>query len=103
MGGVRFTAFSPLPFPLISRVALIAPFWFDLDSTRGGSISYRQSNDSQLLQRMSSLVQAVNDRELVDFHPTRLFIATWYQVPRLGGSLEVCIILLFHHNDDTLY
>ena len=91
LGGAQFTDFFPRSFPLSSRVAIIAPFWFDFDSTKGGDISYRQTTDSQLLQRVSSLVQGVYDEELVDFHPTQLFIATWYQVAPFFGSPKVYI------------
>ena len=94
LGGEPFTSVSQDFFPLSSRDAIIAPFWFDLDSTRGGSISYRQSSDTELLQRMSSLVQGVNDGELVDFHPTQLFIATWYQVASQGSLPEVCLVTI---------
>ena len=71
-------------------ISLIAPFWIDLNPSNGGNISYRKTSDSELLQRVSSLVQLVNSGNLASFVPTQLFIATWYQVPRYGSPSEVC-------------
>ena len=84
-GDTPFVDFSPRPFPIISP-PLIAPFWYDLDPSAGGSISYRVSNDSELLSSFNSLWEQLNVGDLTNFIPTNLFIATWYQVPVFGSD-----------------
>ena len=83
LGNITFTDYLARPFP-INSAPVIAPFWADINPSAGGRISYRQSNDSALLQLASSLAMGLNDGYLTDFVPTNLFIATWDQVPPFG-------------------
>ena len=86
-----FTEYRPRVFPFISP-PLIAPFWRDLNPSRGGSISYRQTNDSLELQRVHGLLSSLDVGDLVGFFPIQLFVVTWNQVPpfQTGGSVGVC-------------
>lgn len=102
---VGFTGHQPRNFPFHSP-PLIAPFWYDLDPSAGGNISYRQTNDSTLLQDVHSLLLELNVEDLMDFYPTHLFIATWYQVPafmappwvmnlyRYVKSFQICLFFI---------
>ena len=68
----------PLTFPLI------APFWTDIDTLKGGQIYYRESSSS------SDLTQAQIDISKVyfsTFNPTRLYITTWYLVAPYSGPI----------------
>ena len=85
LGENGFTDFDSRSFP-ISSPPLIAPFWFDLDPSTGGSISYRVSNDSGLLSNFSSLWEQLNVGDLTGFVPTYVFIATWDRVPVFGTT-----------------
>jgi len=76
----RFFDFIPRPFPLPYPRPLIAPYWADFDSRLGGTISYRQTSHSTLLQRVRGQIQEFFP-SAGDFIPTDLFIATWDQVP----------------------
>jgi len=74
-----FTSFIPRPFPS-AFPPLIAPYWADFNSVRGGTISYRQTSNSTLLQRVRGQIQEFFP-STGNFIPTDLFIATWDQVP----------------------
>ena len=76
---------APVPFPLNDRRRIIAPFWGDVNTNNGGTISYRQSTDSVLLQRATDDVR----RAFLDhttFRATWIFIATWDRVAFHGAS-----------------
>jgi len=90
-----FTSFTPRPFPL-AFLPLIALYWTDFDSRRGGTISYRQTSNSTLLQRVRSQIQE-SFPSAGNFTPTDLFIATWDQVPGFSfPSLVGIQVVLFH-------
>lgn len=102
LGSVGFTDYVTRAFPF-SSPPLIAPFWRDFDPSVGGSISYRQTNDSTLLQAVHSLILYSSLEQLLDFFPSHLFIATWYQVPPYGqteGEVKINIqifTLILHY------
>ena len=77
--------FTPHPFPLGDGRRLISPFWGDVDTRNGGSVSYRESTDTLLLQKATGDVQ----RAFIDQHKftaTWIFIATWDRVAFYGAS-----------------
>ena len=84
-GGEHFLFFRPAPFPSIST-PLVAPFWHDFNPARGGSISYRQTNDSNQLLLVHRLLVG---QTFADFYPVLLFVTTWYQVPQYNGVVNV--------------
>ena len=70
----------------------IAPFSGDADITAGGSVLYRYTTDAALLQHVSDIINAsfVSLGEGPIIHS--LFIATWHQVPAVGGATNlVCM------------
>ena len=85
VGGEKFLFYRPSRFPLVSP-PLIAPFWTDFNPSAGGNIYYRQTNDSDLLQAVESVVQDSDNEDLNSFSPTHLFIATWDEVPPFGQN-----------------
>jgi len=70
---------NPRQFPL-AFPPLIAPYWAHFDSPVGGTISYRQTSNSSLLQRVRGQIQE-SFPSAGNFIPTDLFNATWDQVP----------------------
>ena len=74
----QFLDFTPDPLPFSSS-PLILLFWADTDIRRGGSIHYRETNDTDLL---SSALQLLPLEQRSRFRPTSAFIATWNQVPQ---------------------
>ena len=88
VGGEEFLYFQQARFPLDSRwPPLIAPFWTDFNPSAGGNIYYRQTNDSDLLQAVESVVQDSDNEDLNSFSPTHLFIATWDEVPPFSRTV----------------
>ena len=84
----RFTSCCPpRDFPR-GPPPLIAPFWHDFNPSNGGTISYRLTNDPQLLQLVHDNIQ--NFLSVDDFFPTILFITTWDRVAPFGDT-GVCI------------
>ena len=76
---------SPDPFPLSDQRRIIAPFWADVNTNNGGTISYRQTTDSVLLQRATDDVRrAFLDH--TEFRATWIFTATWDRVAFYGAS-----------------
>ena len=83
----EYLQYSPQLFPF-TGLPVIAPFWDDIDITRFGSISYRQTNDTTLLQRARDQLQELFPSS-GNFTPTTLFIATWDRVAQFGGRSQV--------------
>ena len=84
-----FFQLFPLPFPLFTNDILIAPFWDVIDTSQGGQVLFRQTNDEDLLTEVGT---AINDTFMVDFSPISLLIVTWDSVPSLFGPNFVSII-----------
>ena len=69
-------------------LALIAPFWNDVDIRRFGNIYYRETSNVTLLQRARDQLQELFPSS-GNFTPTTLFIATWDKVAEYGGETQV--------------
>ena len=77
--GATYTAPSSFGsgFSFTFSPPLIAPFWDDIDITRGGTIYYRQdSTITELVQRAI----ASEYPEAASFQPSLVFVATWDRV-----------------------
>ena len=94
-----FTAHTPIPFP-VNNVNILAPFWADVDVTRGGTIFYRETTNYTLLNKTSVDIQnAISST----FFPTHLFIATWNATEYYGSNTDkvhtyVCLYKLWSNN-----
>lgn len=85
-----FTSTNINPINFITSIrSVIAPYWTDLSIGRGGDIFYRMTTDADTLERARSL--AHEQFPTVDFQPSNVIVATWYQVPhsRLGSAQMV--------------
>ena len=77
--------YTPSPFPLGDQRRLIAPFWADVNTNNGGTVSYRQSTDPVLLQRATDDVRRAflgHQR----FFARWIFVVTWDRVAFHGAS-----------------
>ena len=64
------------PFPL--NETLIAPYWADADTRDSGNVWYRETNDTELLDRARMEIQsAFSNANQQTSNITHLFIATW--------------------------
>ncbi|XP_078686455.1 protein mesh-like isoform X6 [Branchiostoma floridae x Branchiostoma belcheri] len=71
--------YTPDPFPLGDGRRLIAPFWADVNTWLGGHVTYRETTDSDILERATTDVTMAFP-ELHNFQATWVFIATWHRV-----------------------
>jgi len=77
---VPVDSFTPEPFPLDDYI-IIAPFWGDVDTTGTGTIHYRESTSTELLNRASTEIRDAFPLQATNgFTATSLFIATWDHV-----------------------
>ena len=81
----QVSQYTPDTFPLDGNRRLVAPFWADVDTRKGGDVFYRETTDPNLLQQATDQVAAtyVNQQ---NFRATWLFIATWNEVAFYGAS-----------------
>lgn len=64
---------------------IIAPFWDDIDITRGGSIYYREDTDPFVAQVVSQEISSQYP-EVGFFFPALVFVATWDRVAAYSVS-----------------
>ena len=66
---------------------LIAPFWDDIDVTKGGTIYYRQDNTSSTAEQVQQDIHT-EFPGIGSFYPTLVFVATWDRVQAFNGSFS---------------
>ena len=74
-------------FSSVSSPPIIAPFWDDIDVTKGGNIYYRQDFSLSIADQ----VQREIHRQYPDvgfFHPSLVFVATWDRVAAFDSSFS---------------
>ena len=82
---MQVSEFTPKTFPLDGNRRLVAPFWADVDTRKGGDVFYRETTDPNLLQQATGHVTATYvDQQ--NFRATWLFIATWNEVAFYGAK-----------------
>ena len=82
---VQVSGFTPDAFPLGENKSLVAPFWADVDTRKGGQVFYQETSDPGLLQRATDDVTATY-ADQKKFRATWLLIATWYEVAFYGAA-----------------
>ncbi|XP_048735670.2 sushi, nidogen and EGF-like domain-containing protein 1, partial [Ostrea edulis] len=79
------TQYTSEPFPINGTHRIIAPFWTDIDTTEGGSLWYRTTNDVTTLQRGASTVHSLFP-DITQFTPTWMMVVTWDDVAAYSCS-----------------
>ena len=77
------STFTPDPFPLDGDRRLVAAFWGDVDTRKGGVVLYRESTDPVILKRASLEIRTYFPK-FFRFQATWVFIATWDRVAFYG-------------------
>ena len=83
--GTRYTNTIGTNFNFLSSPPIIAPFWDDVDITRGGTIYYRQDSNSTITELVQQAV-ASEYPEAASFQPSLVFVATWDRVEPFRSS-----------------
>ena len=82
---IDYTSFGA-NFDSVSSPPLIAPFWDDVDVTRGGTIYYRQDNTSSIAEQIQQDI-SLQFHNIGLFYPSLVFVATWDRVVPFGYSV----------------
>ncbi|CAD5126546.1 unnamed protein product [Dimorphilus gyrociliatus] len=90
-GAISFTVevsqYTPDAFPLADGRQLIAPFWADVDTRKGGTVFYRETTDVNILNLVNSDIR----QAFIKFQSYKAiwaFVATWHKVAYFGRALE---------------
>jgi hypothetical protein len=81
----RVSTYTPTPFPIENNARIIAPFWADVDTNRGGTVWYRETTNNTLLDKASEEIRAYFP-QFYRFKPSWIFVATWDRVAFYGCS-----------------
>ncbi|XP_062582966.1 sushi, nidogen and EGF-like domain-containing protein 1, partial [Saccostrea cucullata] len=73
------------PFPIDGSHRIIAPFWTDIDTRKGGRLWYRTTTDRTILQRGTNNINTLFPN-IVTFTATWMMIITWEDVAAYGCS-----------------
>lgn len=95
------STFTPDPFPIANDARMIAPFWADIDTTRGGTVWYRETTDAVLLDRATDEVRN-NYPNFFRFKASWVFIATWDRVAFYGCAGGGCFKVKIKYNTCVL-
>ena len=81
----QVSQYTPDAFPLPDNRLLIAPFWADIDTTNGGVVYYRETQDFSTRARVSDEIRKYFVRQR-RFKAKWVMIVTWLNVAAFGGS-----------------
>ncbi|XP_052061715.1 sushi, nidogen and EGF-like domain-containing protein 1 [Mytilus californianus] len=79
--------FTPSPFPYLQNTStqIVAVYWGDIDTRKGGDIWYRETTDSVLLQKASTEIHTVFPQQS-GFNASWIFVTTWSKVAFYGSN-----------------
>ena len=82
----EISQYTPDPFPLDDNRRMIAQFWADVDTRNGGQVLYRETQDRNILTRVTNEIRTlfVNQRR---FSARWVMVVTWLDVAHFGSVL----------------
>ena len=88
--------YTPDAFPLDGNRRLIAPFWADVDTRRGGMNTYREllrgtPENEDIFQRADAIIHDAFLGYEDNFLATWMFIATWDKVAFFGSNAPTIV------------
>ncbi|TFJ96847.1 mediator of RNA polymerase II transcription subunit 19 [Platysternon megacephalum] len=84
--GVAVSQYTPDPFPLADGRPFVAPYWGDVNNNLGGDIYYRETQDAELLRRLTRDINQYFPE--IPFTATWAFVATWDRVAYFGSTSQ---------------
>uniref|UniRef100_A0A0B8RSL0 Alpha-tectorin n=1 Tax=Philothamnus irregularis TaxID=1899461 RepID=A0A0B8RSL0_9SAUR len=84
--GRYVSEYTPNAFPMKDGIPFVAPFWSDVDNRVSGSIFWRQTEDSGLLNRFAADLSRYHPD--MSFTPMWMFVATWDKVGYYGSASD---------------
>ncbi|XP_028416696.1 uncharacterized protein LOC114540886 [Dendronephthya gigantea] len=82
---VQVSQYTPDAFPLGDNRRLIAPFWADVDTTDGGIVYYRETQELAMRTSVSNEIKKYFVRQR-SFLAKWIMIVTWLNVAQYGGG-----------------
>ncbi|CAC5386536.1 Sushi, nidogen and EGF-like domain-containing protein 1,Alpha-tectorin [Mytilus coruscus] len=79
------STYTPSAFPLNGNKKIVAPYWCDIDTTKGGDVWYYETNNQDLLFKATDDIRQIFP-EQKNFHAAWVFVATWDHVAFYGAS-----------------
>lgn len=79
------STFTPSPFPYQQNTQIVAVYWGDIDTRKGGDIWYRETTDPVLLQKASAEIHTVFPQQS-GFNASWIFVTTWSKVAFYGSD-----------------
>lgn len=79
------STFTPSPFPYQQNTQIVAVYWCDIDTRKGGDIWYRETTDPVLLQKASTEIHTVFPQQS-GFNASWIFVTTWSKVAFYGSD-----------------
>lgn len=67
-------------FNSVSSPPIIAPFWDDIDITKGGTIYYRQESNPLFREQIQQAIASDYPEVAATFQSSLIFVATWDRV-----------------------
>lgn len=77
------TEYTSQPFPINGSHKIIAPFWTDIDTRKGGQLWYRTTTQSSTLQQGSSKIRVLFPN-ILNFVAYWMMVVTWENVAAFG-------------------
>lgn len=98
--GRRFTGFAPFLFSEGNTISLVAPFFTDIDISRGsGGVRYQIHNDLNVTRSKALGEQVdtvINTNKLTNFRSKWLLVASWEDVSPYGDYETVSFIAVLY-------
>ncbi|CAG2202825.1 Sushi, nidogen and EGF-like domain-containing protein 1 [Mytilus edulis] len=79
------SSYTPSPFPYQQNSQIVAIYWGDIDTTNGGDVWYRETQDSVFLQKASTEIHSSFPRQS-GFNASWAFVTTWSNVAFFGAD-----------------
>lgn len=83
--GSPLSQYTSQAFPINGSHKIIAPFWTDIDTRKGGYLWYRTTTNHTVLQRGTNKIHTLFP-ELHNFSAALMMVITWEDVAAYGCS-----------------
>jgi hypothetical protein len=94
--------YRPDLFPLADNRPLIAPFWADVDTSNGGVIYYRETQDIGIRTRASEEIEKYFVRQS-RFSAKWVMVVTWLDVAGYGGNSNASLTVRYRINSLLIF
>ena len=92
-----FDGFSPFHFNEFRSISVVAPFFADIDISRGiGEINYEIHTDVTSQSIISRIDSLISEHMQIEFNGKWLLVAQWDGVPQFGGDVNIVSMFILY-------